>query len=311
MCLSYDLPSTFSFMLCHHLTQEQTISCLLIQPNPDSALNSNAGHLLQEDFETFARQARLMTSIHALTPRNLIEAASAAKARGQNLFDNKGCKIDEKTSSSISARNTKITPTQIFFDGEDEFIPNTEDRLAAKERTEVLHAGRQNSTTKENDPCLATDNRVSESPRRTIRSKRPLLETINQDDDGKNTGPRAMDGHLFHSLTEASDGRLRNNPQVAMPASHQSPSFQATAGWSEQRAASATDDPQIECARVSKRVCSNESKQTSEVEKTPSGIKGAVLQMQLPTEGDSAGMRAPNPTKASKLSKPRVGLRRL
>ncbi len=28
-----------------------TISCLLIQPNPDSALNATAGHLLQDDYD--------------------------------------------------------------------------------------------------------------------------------------------------------------------------------------------------------------------------------------------------------------------
>ncbi len=41
------------------------IKCLLVHPNPDSALNEEAGRLLQEDYEAFAHHARLMTSIHA------------------------------------------------------------------------------------------------------------------------------------------------------------------------------------------------------------------------------------------------------
>jgi ubiquitin-protein ligase len=41
------------------------IRCLLIEPNPESALNEEAGKLLLEGFGDFAKKARLMTSIHA------------------------------------------------------------------------------------------------------------------------------------------------------------------------------------------------------------------------------------------------------
>ncbi|KAH3440700.1 hypothetical protein KXW39_008702, partial [Aspergillus fumigatus] len=60
-----------------------TISCLLIYPNPDSALNSTAGALLQEDYDAFARQAKLMTSIHAPVPPDLRNAVVEAKSRGE------------------------------------------------------------------------------------------------------------------------------------------------------------------------------------------------------------------------------------
>ena len=62
-----------------------TISCLLINPNPDSALNSTAGRLLQEDYESFARRARLMTSIHARISPDLENAAHAARSRGHDV----------------------------------------------------------------------------------------------------------------------------------------------------------------------------------------------------------------------------------
>ena len=61
----------------------QTISCLLINPNPDSALNSTAGKLLQEDWDDYASHARLMTSIHARVPRHHEEAVAAARRRGE------------------------------------------------------------------------------------------------------------------------------------------------------------------------------------------------------------------------------------
>jgi len=44
------------------------IRCLLIEPFPESALNDEASKLLLEDYEEYARRARLMTSIHA-TPK--------------------------------------------------------------------------------------------------------------------------------------------------------------------------------------------------------------------------------------------------
>ncbi|ODQ80874.1 hypothetical protein BABINDRAFT_161067 [Babjeviella inositovora NRRL Y-12698] len=42
------------------------IRCLLIEPNPESALNEDAGKLLLEDFESFEKTARLMNKVHSL-----------------------------------------------------------------------------------------------------------------------------------------------------------------------------------------------------------------------------------------------------
>ena len=44
----------------------QTIKCLLIQPNPESALNEEAGKLLLEHYDDYEARARLMTEIHAI-----------------------------------------------------------------------------------------------------------------------------------------------------------------------------------------------------------------------------------------------------
>ncbi|OBZ86553.1 Ubiquitin-conjugating enzyme E2 S [Choanephora cucurbitarum] len=42
-----------------------TIKCLLIVPNPESALNEEAGKLLLEHYDDYAKRARLYTSIQA------------------------------------------------------------------------------------------------------------------------------------------------------------------------------------------------------------------------------------------------------
>ncbi|KAI7842400.1 hypothetical protein COHA_004039 [Chlorella ohadii] len=62
--------------LRHVLT---VIRCLLIEPNAESALNEEAGKLLLEGFDEFAKKARLMTSIHAKKP-SVLTAAGGANA---------------------------------------------------------------------------------------------------------------------------------------------------------------------------------------------------------------------------------------
>jgi ubiquitin-conjugating enzyme E2 S len=60
-----------------------TISCLLIQPNPASALNEEAGKLANEDWAGFCRRAKLMTEIHAAVPSNLAQEVKEAQMRGE------------------------------------------------------------------------------------------------------------------------------------------------------------------------------------------------------------------------------------
>jgi len=43
-----------------------TIKCLLIYPNPESALNEEAGRLLLERYDDYFKHAKLMTGIHAI-----------------------------------------------------------------------------------------------------------------------------------------------------------------------------------------------------------------------------------------------------
>ena len=43
----------------------QTIKCLLIYPNPESALNEEAGRQLLEEYDEYAKHAKLWTEIHA------------------------------------------------------------------------------------------------------------------------------------------------------------------------------------------------------------------------------------------------------
>ncbi|KAJ2761611.1 ubiquitin-conjugating enzyme E2 S, partial [Coemansia nantahalensis] len=55
-----------------------TVKCLLIYPNPESALNEEAGKLLLERYDDYARHARLITSIHARPKAAAAPAAAPA-----------------------------------------------------------------------------------------------------------------------------------------------------------------------------------------------------------------------------------------
>ncbi|KAJ1846551.1 ubiquitin-conjugating enzyme E2 S, partial [Coemansia sp. RSA 2708] len=55
-----------------------TVKCLLIYPNPESALNEEAGKLLLERYDDYARHARMMTEIHA-TPKTAEPALTGSE----------------------------------------------------------------------------------------------------------------------------------------------------------------------------------------------------------------------------------------
>lgn len=88
-----------------------TISCLLIQPNPASALNEDAGKLATEDWDSFCRRATLMTKIHAAVPNNLVDEVRAAQKRGEERDTTQDTmetevKVSGKEKGKAPAKNT-------------------------------------------------------------------------------------------------------------------------------------------------------------------------------------------------------------
>lgn len=60
-----------------------TVKCLLIHPNPESALNEDAGKLLLEQYEAFCSRAKMMTEIYArpvVAPSGNSDCASTSRA---------------------------------------------------------------------------------------------------------------------------------------------------------------------------------------------------------------------------------------
>ncbi|KAF1965519.1 ubiquitin-conjugating enzyme E2 S [Bimuria novae-zelandiae CBS 107.79] len=90
-----------------------TISCLLIQPNPASALNEAAGKLASEDWDGFCRRAKLMTEIHAAIPSNILEEVRAAQSRGDEKQVKAEMKAVEAKLNGKGKGKVKITPAKV------------------------------------------------------------------------------------------------------------------------------------------------------------------------------------------------------
>lgn len=72
-----------------------TIKCLLIVPNPESALNEEAGKMLLEHYDDYCKRAKMLTEIHAPKPKAseregdcLQPSSSSVTTIGNNISNN-------------------------------------------------------------------------------------------------------------------------------------------------------------------------------------------------------------------------------
>ncbi|KAG6844311.1 hypothetical protein H0H87_007881 [Tephrocybe sp. NHM501043] len=77
-----------------------TVKCLLIYPNPESALDEEAGKLLLEDYQSYCSRAKLITSVHA-TPRKRPVEFDTPSAEEPNA---------EASSSASTSQASKTVP---------------------------------------------------------------------------------------------------------------------------------------------------------------------------------------------------------
>ncbi|CAH8478347.1 unnamed protein product [Heterobilharzia americana] len=88
-----------------------TIRCLMIEPNPESALNEEAGRLLLEDYSEFVSEARLLTEVHAFwhareqskssNPKNGLEEVKCTDNVSSNSTDRTHPKVAQRNASSF------------------------------------------------------------------------------------------------------------------------------------------------------------------------------------------------------------------
>jgi ubiquitin-conjugating enzyme E2 S len=168
-----------------------TISCLLIHPNPDSALNATAGSMLQADYQAYFNHAKLMTAIHAKIPTNLKEAVLEAKRRGEDpemireeLEQEETRPSPTKTASTSSVIFKKRPHRLAILEAERSVsAPSisttaTTIRSTAQENAEDSENDENDEAeaSKENDPSLSPSpvEPPTPSPRKNLLGKRPL-----------------------------------------------------------------------------------------------------------------------------------------
>eukprot|EP00190_Bangiopsis_sp_CCMP1999_P001492 CAMPEP_0198736698 /NCGR_PEP_ID=MMETSP1475-20131203/67490_1 /TAXON_ID= ORGANISM="Unidentified sp., Strain CCMP1999" /NCGR_SAMPLE_ID=MMETSP1475 /ASSEMBLY_ACC=CAM_ASM_001111 /LENGTH=185 /DNA_ID=CAMNT_0044500547 /DNA_START=52 /DNA_END=609 /DNA_ORIENTATION=+ len=81
------------------------IRCLLIDPNPESALNEEAGKLLLESYVDYCKMARIWTDIHAR--RKGSENRDNNVAEGASTTDTGGKTADAPTKKNVNKKRLK------------------------------------------------------------------------------------------------------------------------------------------------------------------------------------------------------------
>eukprot|EP00262_Sarcandra_glabra_P013594 TRINITY_DN3801_c0_g1_i1.p1 TRINITY_DN3801_c0_g1~~TRINITY_DN3801_c0_g1_i1.p1 ORF type:complete len:266 (+),score=67.64 TRINITY_DN3801_c0_g1_i1:347-1144(+) len=90
------------------------VRCLLIEPFPESALNEQAGKMLLENYEEYARHARLYTGIHALKSKNksktgaITESTTALNVDQTNTVSTATVTLPPPLSASTASKGLGI-----------------------------------------------------------------------------------------------------------------------------------------------------------------------------------------------------------
>ncbi|WOL19024.1 ubiquitin-conjugating enzyme E2 22 [Canna indica] len=105
------------------------VRCLLIEPFPESALNEQAGKMLLENYEEYARHARLYTGIHALKPKPKCQVGISESTTALNVDQAANLVSDGKmpTITAAATAPPKIQGTN----GQDQNVAPTHPTEAA------------------------------------------------------------------------------------------------------------------------------------------------------------------------------------
>ncbi|KAK6778847.1 hypothetical protein RDI58_025565 [Solanum bulbocastanum] len=99
------------------------VRCLLIEPFPESALNEQAGKMLLDNYDEYARHARLYTSIHAKPKTKLKTGAISESTTALNVGQTHTslCNVDQKTLVSgvapLQQQPSPLAPTANIVKG--------------------------------------------------------------------------------------------------------------------------------------------------------------------------------------------------
>jgi len=96
------------------------VRCLLIEPFPESALNEQAGKMLLENYEEYARHARLYTGIHALRPKNKSKSGAISESTTALNVGQSNTVLGENTPLATAAISTSAAAKALGKNSQDQ-----------------------------------------------------------------------------------------------------------------------------------------------------------------------------------------------
>jgi len=86
-----------------------TIKCLLIVPNPESALNEEAGKLLLEQYDSYCERAKLYTEIHAKVSKSSESSSRSSENRKRTDCTNDQQQSQGEKKGKLMSKDKKRT----------------------------------------------------------------------------------------------------------------------------------------------------------------------------------------------------------
>ncbi|XP_062229461.1 ubiquitin-conjugating enzyme E2 22-like [Phragmites australis] len=107
------------------------VRCLLIEPFPESALNEQAGKMLLENYEQYARHARLYTGIHALKPKNKSKSGAISESTTDLNVDQSNTVLIENIPLASAALSTTTATKALGTNSQDQNAAPSDSVLGA------------------------------------------------------------------------------------------------------------------------------------------------------------------------------------
>ncbi|WWD18613.1 hypothetical protein CI109_103066 [Kwoniella shandongensis] len=121
-----------------------TIKCLLIHPNPESALDEEAGKQLLADYDGYCKYAKLMTNIHAtpkLPPAEFRSTASSSSTTKAPQMTQASSSRPPNSASSVTSTGTSARPTPLGMSVSQEQSPVVEQSATIGDDTKLMKNG--------------------------------------------------------------------------------------------------------------------------------------------------------------------------
>ncbi|KAL6603108.1 hypothetical protein ACP70R_043469 [Stipagrostis hirtigluma subsp. patula] len=120
------------------------VRCLLIEPFPESALNEQAGKMLLENYEEYARHARLYTGIHAFRPKNKCKSGAISESTTALNVGQSNNVLSENTPLASTALSSSAAAKALGTNSQDQNAAPSDPVLAssAAPKKDGLHAAK-------------------------------------------------------------------------------------------------------------------------------------------------------------------------